>query len=144
MSGTDEFFEVTSDYSGKEGDHNSLTVKQGDIVRLIKKEVIHYTVEKDGQIGRVFKGKLKLCSSAPTQNQINITPSQIINQQNVSPTPTLNNTQQSISPKPSINQNQTNVTSESTLDTTQQDITSASNMNQNKPNIKFTPIRCDI
>ncbi|KAA6380583.1 MAG: hypothetical protein EZS28_023891, partial [Streblomastix strix] len=69
MSATDEFFVVTSDYAGREGDSNFLPVKKDDIVKVINKEVVFFICEKQGQIGKVPKGKLRLCSNAPTSNK---------------------------------------------------------------------------
>ncbi|KAA6353220.1 MAG: hypothetical protein EZS28_051253, partial [Streblomastix strix] len=65
MSNTGELFEVTSDFAGRENDYIFLPVKQGDIVRMIKKDLVYSTVEKDGQIGKVPQGKLKRCISTP-------------------------------------------------------------------------------
>ncbi|KAA6357235.1 MAG: hypothetical protein EZS28_047238 [Streblomastix strix] len=42
MAGADQFFEVTSDYAGREA----------------TQELVHYIVEKDGQTGKVPRGKL--------------------------------------------------------------------------------------
>ncbi|KAA6354843.1 MAG: hypothetical protein EZS28_049630, partial [Streblomastix strix] len=69
MAGTDEFFEVTSDYAGREGDASFLHVLKGDIVKVIKKELVHYIVEKDGLTGKVPKGKLSACQKTPNVNQ---------------------------------------------------------------------------
>ncbi|KAA6389075.1 MAG: hypothetical protein EZS28_015400 [Streblomastix strix] len=69
MAGADEFFEVTSDYAGREGDASFLHVLKGDIVRVFKKELVHYIVEKDGQTGKVPKGKLSACQRTPNVNQ---------------------------------------------------------------------------
>ncbi|KAA6388358.1 MAG: putative cAMP-dependent protein kinase catalytic subunit TPK2, partial [Streblomastix strix] len=69
MAGADEFFEVTSDYSGREGDSSFLSVLKGDKVKIIKKEIIFYIVEKDGQTGKVPKGKLIACQTTTNVNQ---------------------------------------------------------------------------
>ncbi|KAA6399583.1 MAG: hypothetical protein EZS28_004892 [Streblomastix strix] len=78
MAGADEFFEVTSDYAGREGDASFLPVLKGDIVKVIKKELVHYIVEKDGQTGKVPKRKLVACQTTPNVNQ-----SQIIQQSQI-------------------------------------------------------------
>ncbi|KAA6389878.1 MAG: hypothetical protein EZS28_014596 [Streblomastix strix] len=72
MAGADQFFEVTSDYAGREGDASFLPVLKGDIVKVIKKELVHYIVEKDGQTGKVPKGKLSACQTNPNVNQSQI------------------------------------------------------------------------
>ncbi|KAA6383802.1 MAG: putative serine/threonine-protein kinase Nek3, partial [Streblomastix strix] len=62
-----ELFEVISDYAGKGDDEQFIPVKYGDVVRVIKKELVYYTVEKDGLIGKVPRGKLRKCESISAQ-----------------------------------------------------------------------------
>ncbi|KAA6355493.1 MAG: hypothetical protein EZS28_048980 [Streblomastix strix] len=54
-----ELFEVISDYPGKIDDEQYIPVKQGDVDRLIKRDLVYYTVEKGGRKGKVPNGKLK-------------------------------------------------------------------------------------
>ncbi|KAA6365433.1 MAG: hypothetical protein EZS28_039040 [Streblomastix strix] len=101
MAGADEFFEVTSDYAGREGDASFLPVLKGDIVRVIKKELVHYIVEKDGQTGKVPKGKLVACQTTPNVNQ-----SQIISTSQIPISqPKVNQQQSSFQSKLSVSQN---------------------------------------
>ncbi|KAA6384011.1 MAG: hypothetical protein EZS28_020465 [Streblomastix strix] len=55
MSTTELYFEVIADYGGVEGDANYISVKKGDVVRLIKKKHKYLKVSKDGHIGKVPK-----------------------------------------------------------------------------------------
>ncbi|KAA6360075.1 MAG: hypothetical protein EZS28_044398, partial [Streblomastix strix] len=58
MSKSSQYFEVITNYAGIDGDANYIAVKKGDVVRLIKKSKKWFTVEKDGDIGKVPKGIL--------------------------------------------------------------------------------------
>lgn len=69
MSSEDEYFEVIANYSGKDGDSSYLPVRKGDIVRVLKKEPRYFTVDKDGEIGKVPKGKLREWTFAPTEEE---------------------------------------------------------------------------
>ncbi|KAA6380697.1 MAG: putative aurora kinase [Streblomastix strix] len=89
MSNEVDIFEVIADYSGKFGDSLNFTVQKGDIVKVIKKEVVFYTVEKNGQVGKIPKGKLRLQSSVSSQNQ---------NKLNFSSLPSANNSGSSTLP----------------------------------------------
>ncbi|KAA6357284.1 MAG: hypothetical protein EZS28_047189 [Streblomastix strix] len=53
-----QYFEAIANYGGVEGDTNYIPVKNGDVVRLIKKDKQWLTIEKDGHIGKVPKGLL--------------------------------------------------------------------------------------
>lgn len=64
MSNTNsEYFEVTQDYAGKEGELMHFNLSKGDIVRFIKKELVWTTVEKDGHTIKVPNGMLRKCTS---------------------------------------------------------------------------------
>ncbi|KAA6365607.1 MAG: hypothetical protein EZS28_038866, partial [Streblomastix strix] len=56
MISENQIFEVISDYQGI---GEFLCVKKRDIVNVIKKELVWFTVEKDGLIGKVPAGKLR-------------------------------------------------------------------------------------
>ncbi|KAA6375882.1 MAG: hypothetical protein EZS28_028592 [Streblomastix strix] len=71
MSTTEQYFEAIADYSGVEGDANYIPVKKSDIVRLIKKSIKWFTIEKDGHIGKVPKRILVQKGINNSQNQIN-------------------------------------------------------------------------
>ncbi|KAA6385330.1 MAG: putative serine/threonine-protein kinase Nek3 [Streblomastix strix] len=64
MSETDEIYEVIANYAGRKGFLQFLPVQKGDIVRVIEKDPIWFTVEMDGIIGKVPQRKLRLCSSS--------------------------------------------------------------------------------
>lgn len=36
-----------------------MSVSKGDVVKVIRKEFLYYTVDKNGSIGKVPKGKLR-------------------------------------------------------------------------------------
>ncbi|KAA6370545.1 MAG: hypothetical protein EZS28_033930 [Streblomastix strix] len=57
-----EYFEVIADYTGKDGDPQFIAVKKGEVVKVVKKELVYVTIEKDGQVGKVPKGKLKVAA----------------------------------------------------------------------------------
>ncbi|KAA6383803.1 MAG: hypothetical protein EZS28_020670 [Streblomastix strix] len=65
-----ELFEVIADYSGKEGKSNTLPVLKGEIVKVLSKDIVWYTVEKDDQIGRVPKGMLRTYGKQSAATQI--------------------------------------------------------------------------
>ncbi|KAA6399346.1 MAG: putative protein kinase, cAMP-dependent, catalytic chain [Streblomastix strix] len=65
MAQTDEYFELVTNYPVMEGNVCLLLLSKGDIVKLIKKEFDFFTVEKDGQMLKVPKGKLCACSLPP-------------------------------------------------------------------------------
>ncbi|KAA6368945.1 MAG: hypothetical protein EZS28_035527 [Streblomastix strix] len=58
MSISSQYFESIADQSEIEGDINYIPVMKCDVVRLIKKDKEWFTVEKDGRIGKVYKGIL--------------------------------------------------------------------------------------
>ncbi|KAA6401195.1 MAG: putative CAMK family protein kinase [Streblomastix strix] len=65
-----EYFEVVSDYTGQEGDSQFLPISKGEIVKIIKKELVWFTVDKGGQIGKVPRGKLRKCPPPSLENKI--------------------------------------------------------------------------
>ncbi|KAA6353316.1 MAG: hypothetical protein EZS28_051157, partial [Streblomastix strix] len=70
MSNTNsEYFEVTQDYAGKEGELMHFNLSKGDIVRFIKKELVWTTVEKDGHTIKVPNGMLRKCTSQSEASQ---------------------------------------------------------------------------
>ncbi|KAA6381113.1 MAG: putative NEK protein kinase [Streblomastix strix] len=62
-----EIIEVVADYAGIEGDPQFLPISKGDIVRVIKKELAWFTVEKDGRIGKVPKNNLRPFPPPPSK-----------------------------------------------------------------------------
>ncbi|KAA6390802.1 MAG: hypothetical protein EZS28_013670 [Streblomastix strix] len=65
-----ELFEVIADYSGKEGKSNTLSVLKGEIVKVLSKDFVWYTIEKGGQVGRVPKGMLRTYGKQSADTQI--------------------------------------------------------------------------
>ncbi|KAA6397823.1 MAG: putative Serine/threonine-protein kinase Nek6, partial [Streblomastix strix] len=72
MTSEGQLFEAISDYSGRQSDSQIISLTKGDIVRVLKKELVWCTIEKGGQVGKVPKGKLRACLSIPSTNE-NIT-----------------------------------------------------------------------
>ncbi|KAA6361925.1 MAG: hypothetical protein EZS28_042548 [Streblomastix strix] len=62
MTTENELFEVLYEYRGREVDSQFISVDKGDLVRVIKKEDIHYIVDKDRTTGKVRKRMVETCS----------------------------------------------------------------------------------
>ncbi|KAA6399609.1 MAG: putative nek protein kinase [Streblomastix strix] len=78
QSNEDEYYEVIYDYKNMFGDKRFIQVTKGDVVKLIKKELMNYEVEKNGQRGLVPKVKLKqITQSDQTSTNVLQVPQQL-------------------------------------------------------------------
>ncbi|KAA6376113.1 MAG: hypothetical protein EZS28_028358 [Streblomastix strix] len=110
MSETGELFEVISDYSGKEGDKDAISILKGEIVKVVKKELVWFTIEKGGKTGKVPKTKLRACSSSQLTPQSKST-SQPISTINAQPQIQKdNNSGKIITSSPQFKQNSSQIT----------------------------------
>ncbi|KAA6374724.1 MAG: hypothetical protein EZS28_029749, partial [Streblomastix strix] len=68
MLHTDEYFWVIANYGGQEDDDEFLPVTKGEIVRVLRKETVYYTVEKESEVGKVPKEYLRECTPDQAAN----------------------------------------------------------------------------
>ncbi|KAA6341242.1 MAG: hypothetical protein EZS28_052471 [Streblomastix strix] len=66
MSNEFELYEVIADYGGDLADTSLIPVIKGEIVKVVKKDIVWYQVSKYGQVGKVPRGKLRACPSSAT------------------------------------------------------------------------------
>ncbi|KAA6366019.1 MAG: hypothetical protein EZS28_038454, partial [Streblomastix strix] len=98
-----DLFEVIANYTGESG----IPLTKGDVVKVIKKEIVWFTFEKDGKTGKAPKGKFRKCSQAgqaPIQNNSTFQPKMPLSSNSTSQPNTplsSNNTSQPKIPVPS-------------------------------------------
>ncbi|KAA6389879.1 MAG: hypothetical protein EZS28_014590, partial [Streblomastix strix] len=60
MTSEADIFEVIANYTCESG----ISLTKGDVVKVIKKEIVWFTFEKDGKIVKAPKGKFRKCIQA--------------------------------------------------------------------------------
>ncbi|KAA6403324.1 MAG: putative Serine/threonine protein kinase [Streblomastix strix] len=86
MAQIDEQYEVIRDYAGQDSNPQFISVTKGEIVRVIKKEIEYYTIEKNSLIGKVPQEYLLPFNGEQSEDQVQayLAQSNISNQENKS------------------------------------------------------------
>ncbi|KAA6374070.1 MAG: hypothetical protein EZS28_030402, partial [Streblomastix strix] len=66
MSNEGELYEAIADYGGDLADTSLIPVTKGEIVKVVKKDIVWCYVSKYGRVGKVPRGKLRACATPST------------------------------------------------------------------------------
>ncbi|KAA6379410.1 MAG: hypothetical protein EZS28_025061, partial [Streblomastix strix] len=69
MSHNDQYYWIVANYEGQEDDDEFMPVSKFDIVRVLRKDAIYFTIEKDGSVGKIPHEYLRECAPEQAANK---------------------------------------------------------------------------